>query len=179
MTDHPTSADDWLAIVEAVEEMVGQGMPPSNREARDLLPPVVIPLRNRRHRLSYYGGGNQATIGTASENTMRRHDNSDNRKKLDSIRVHWLIEDGWVHTHGLDALGFPELEARHIPGFLGEFADELLRATAWYMIVTGRRIHPGEEVPLSARTRFRLVTPKPFPGNEDHYEVERLLIVDR
>jgi hypothetical protein len=38
---------DWQAVVDAVEEMVRDGVPPSNREVRDLLLPVVDDLPDR------------------------------------------------------------------------------------------------------------------------------------
>ena len=36
--------DDWLALVTVVAEIVGEGVPPSNREIRDLLLPVIDEL---------------------------------------------------------------------------------------------------------------------------------------
>jgi hypothetical protein len=42
-----SSEQDWQAVVDAVEEMVADGVPPSNREVRDLLLPVVDDLPDR------------------------------------------------------------------------------------------------------------------------------------
>jgi hypothetical protein len=39
--------EEWRAVVDAVEEMVGDGLPPSNREVRDLLLPVIDDLPDR------------------------------------------------------------------------------------------------------------------------------------
>ena len=38
---------DWLAIINAVDEIVGDGVPPSNRELRELLLPVIDELPDR------------------------------------------------------------------------------------------------------------------------------------
>ncbi len=39
--------DDWQAVVNTVEELIGEGVPPSNREIRDLLLPVIDDLPDR------------------------------------------------------------------------------------------------------------------------------------
>lgn len=41
---------DWRAVIEAVEAMVGAGVPPSNREIRDLLLPVIDDLPDEGDR---------------------------------------------------------------------------------------------------------------------------------
>jgi hypothetical protein len=38
---------DWQAVIEAVEEMVGEGVPPNSRELRELLLPVIDDLPDR------------------------------------------------------------------------------------------------------------------------------------
>ncbi len=45
--DGQAKEQDWQAVIDAVEEMVGDGVPPSNREIRDLLLPVVDDLPDR------------------------------------------------------------------------------------------------------------------------------------
>ncbi len=45
--DGNATEQDWQAVVDAVEEMVKDGLPPSNREVRDLLLPVVDDLPDR------------------------------------------------------------------------------------------------------------------------------------
>jgi hypothetical protein len=94
------------------------------------------------------------------------------------IEFHYLIESGWLHTHGMEALGLPELEARHIPGFLCEANTTLLSFICDYMIESDARVRAGETMKISDRTHFRFVASEPMPGNEDHYVVERLQIVD-
>jgi hypothetical protein len=41
------NADDWLTIIDAVDAMIGAGVPPSNRELRDLLLPVIDEIPER------------------------------------------------------------------------------------------------------------------------------------
>jgi hypothetical protein len=96
----------------------------------------------------------------------------------DKIKLHWIISTGWVHTHGMDALGLPELEVRHVPGFLAEPAARLLKEVCLYMRETGKIVRAGETMCVSERTRFQFVAPEPMPGEEDHYATERLQIVD-
>jgi hypothetical protein len=91
--------------------------------------------------------------------------------------MHWVI-GGWVHTHGMDAHGYPEIEVRGVPDFLGESVVALIRHVCNYMLDEEVRIKPGETMEISPRTRFRLIKPDPLPGEEDHYDVERLQIVD-
>jgi hypothetical protein len=46
------------------------------------------------------------------------------------------------------------------------------------MIETGRVVKAGENMGISPKTVFHFTEPEPIPGSEDHYEVERLLIVE-
>jgi hypothetical protein len=41
------SDDDWQAIIKTVDELVGDGVPPSNREIRELLLPVIDDIPDR------------------------------------------------------------------------------------------------------------------------------------
>lgn len=83
---------------------------------------------------------------------------------------------GWIHTHGMDRRGLPELEMRDVPAFLAPAAAGILREVCHYMIDTGVRIKAGETMATSPRTALRFVKPTPIFGAEDHYRVERLLI---
>jgi hypothetical protein len=94
------------------------------------------------------------------------------------VQFHFLVEEGWLHTHGMAALGLPELEARHFPAFLGESATRILRHICDYMIESGTPIRAGETMAISDRTRFRLIAPEPLRGNEVHYADARLLVAD-
>jgi hypothetical protein len=92
--------------------------------------------------------------------------------------MHWVIGRGWIHTHGLAERGYPEIEVRGVPDFLAESAAGLIRHVADYMLDEEVRIKPGETMETSPRTRFRLTKSEAIPGDEDHYAVERLQIVD-
>lgn len=94
------------------------------------------------------------------------------------IVMHWVIGTGWIHTHGMAERGYPEVEVRHVPDFLAEPAADMIRHVCDYMLDSGTRIRPGETMETSPRTTFRLVKAEPLPGQECHFDVERLLIVD-
>jgi hypothetical protein len=74
--------------------------------------------------------------------------------------------------------GYLEVEVRGVPDFLAESAAELIRHVCDYMLDEMIRIKPGETMESSPRTRFQLIKAEPLPGEEDHYTVERLQIVD-
>jgi hypothetical protein len=95
----------------------------------------------------------------------------------DDIRIHWITDDGWLHTHRQSERGYPELEIRDVPGYLAEPTATLLLQVYKYMLESGTRIYPGKSVATSCRTRFRLITATPVAGDEDHYQVERLRVV--
>lgn len=52
-------------------------------------------------------------------------------------QIHWVTNGehtkGWVHTHGMDEHGPPELEIWDIPNFLAEDAARLLKHVCKYM----------------------------------------------
>jgi len=85
---------------------------------------------------------------------------------------------GWVHSHGMDQQGLPELEMRNVPAFLVEAAADILRETCKYMIESGNKVSLGETMAVSDRTVFRFVHANPIPGQENHFEAERWQIVE-
>lgn len=91
---------------------------------------------------------------------------------------HHVLGTGWIHTHGMDRHGLPELEIRDVPDFLAPAAANLLGQVCDYMLEGGRAIKAGESVALGGGTPFRLVRAEPTPGTEDHYEAERLRLED-
>jgi hypothetical protein len=101
---------------------------------------------------------------------------------MERIQLHHVISGkdtkGWVHTHGMDRLGLPELEMRSVPGFLAESAAKILRDVCDYLIESGNRVSVGETMAVSDRTVFRFVKAEPIPGQENHYETERWQIVE-
>lgn len=94
------------------------------------------------------------------------------------VRIHWVTDSGWLHTHGMDSLGLPELEIRDVPAFLAEDAGRLLRQVCDYMADCGVRIRPGETMAISPHTRFKFVIPEWMPEDQGHYTTERLRIVE-
>jgi hypothetical protein len=74
--------------------------------------------------------------------------------------------------------GYPEVEVRGVPDFLAESAAELIRHVCDYMLDEKVCIKPGETMEIVPRSRFQMIKPEPLAGQEDHYTVERLQIVD-
>jgi hypothetical protein len=99
-------------------------------------------------------------------------------------QLHAVAEQGWIHTHGLDKLGLPELEMLDVPGFLMEAAAGLLHHVADYLCKPHSPVLVGQTMQTSEHTRFRFVRgsedwlPELEPGQADHYAVERWRIVD-
>ena len=104
------------------------------------------------------------------------------KKRADTVQVHWVMDGkhtkGWVHHHGMDKYGLPELEIRDIPNFVGGYALVLLRQVCEYMLDSGKVIRLGETMSISPPMGFRFVQSVPIPGEEDHYATERWQIVD-
>jgi hypothetical protein len=96
----------------------------------------------------------------------------------DVVRIDHVIGSGWIHTHGMAAEGYPELEIMRIPLFLGKPASVLLYDVCDYMLRTGRRVKAGETMAASSGAVFRFERPEPMPSCENHYQLERLQIVD-
>ncbi|MFO0583043.1 MAG: hypothetical protein U0229_12290 [Anaeromyxobacter sp.] len=88
---------------------------------------------------------------------------------------------GWVHTHGLAALGHPELEIRGVPMFLAHGAAQVLGDLVEYLV--NDATHPllaGQNVGL-ARASFRVVEGRPDEEagyDRFHYVDPRLTLVD-
>ena len=88
---------------------------------------------------------------------------------------------GWLHTHGLAALGHPELEIRGVPMFLGNAAAQVLGDLVEYLV--NEATHPllaGQTVGL-ARASFQVVEARPDEAagyGEEHYRDARLTLVD-
>lgn len=97
--------------------------------------------------------------------------------KTTPITIHYLIEDRWAHTHGMEALGLPELEIRNVPSLFVEAAMALLQHVCDYMQKPGVVVKAGELMTTSPKTRFQFKASEPIPGEEDHYEVERFQLV--
>lgn len=94
------------------------------------------------------------------------------------VLMHHVLGTGWIHTHGMDRHGLPELEVRGVPDFLAPATAVLLGQLCDYMLEGGRVMKAGENVGLGDGRLCRLVRPEPAPGTEDHYEVERLRLED-
>jgi hypothetical protein len=88
----------------------------------------------------------------------------------------------WIHTHGLVTYGLPELEIRNLPVFMFPAGARLLNQVGQYMIDNRTAVKAGENMQVHDSSGRPLILhfweSPPYPGAEDHYEVERLAIVD-
>jgi hypothetical protein len=93
------------------------------------------------------------------------------------VVTHYLFDGeftkGWLHTHGMQEIGLPELEMRNVPSMFVEAAERLLKEVCAYMQRPDVVVRLGETMAVSDQTRFRFVKPAPIPGQEGHYEHER------
>jgi hypothetical protein len=96
----------------------------------------------------------------------------------DAIAIHYVTHLGWLHTHGMDAHGLPELEMRLVPAYLADAAAGLLQQVCDSMLRRGTHVEAGETMEVSEVSRFRFIKPEALLGGEDHYDMERLQIVD-
>ena len=101
---------------------------------------------------------------------------------MKGIHFHHVVSGthtkGWVHSHGMDQHGLPELEMRNVPAFLVEAAAHILREVCNYMIDSGNKVSLGETMAVSDRTAFHFAKAEPILGQENHYEAERWQIVE-
>jgi hypothetical protein len=100
---------------------------------------------------------------------------------VEGVLMHYVFDGrgrGWLHTHGMDRRGLPELEVRDVPSYLAEAAARILRAACRYLRQPGVQVKVGETMAVSPKTAFRLVRGEPIPGCEDHYETERWQVVE-
>lgn len=109
-------------------------------------------------------------------------DERGNSPSQGKVKMEWVTDGkdtkGWIHTHGMAALGCAELEIRDCPAFLGEAAIHILRAVCDYMLESGVAVQAGETMEISNHTKFRFAKPSPIAGAENHYLVARLRIVE-
>lgn len=88
------------------------------------------------------------------------------------------VTKGWMHTHGMDTFGLPELEIRHVPSYFVDAAARILREACRYLQKPDVVVKVGEAMATSPQTTFRFVRATPLAGNEDHYHVERWQLVE-
>lgn len=77
---------------------------------------------------------------------------------------------GWVYTHGMDSLGFPELEIRELPLFMGPAAAGILNATADYVVNCGKPVKVGERLDLEGMAIVEFAKLPPVVGHENPVE---------
>jgi hypothetical protein len=101
-----------------------------------------------------------------------RDEVSDNETMAHQVACHFIISDTesnyWIHSHGMDRYGLPELEIRHVPVLLAGNAITILRTVCGYMI---------DNVDITDQSVFRFEKAEPIVGQEDHYDTKRLQIV--
>jgi hypothetical protein len=118
------------------------------------------------------------TSGTQEEQDAlaERWDRRGEKEPSPSVLIHNVFgdEEGhWLHTHGLEEMGLPELEIRNVPSYFVDAAANHLRQVSQYMQEPDVFVKLGETVQVGPNSVARLVQAEPLPGNEDHYESER------
>lgn len=93
------------------------------------------------------------------------------------ITFHQVIDDGWVHTHGMDRLNLPELEIRNVPPMFAESAAHILNTVCDYFKESQAVVKVGVTMAVSPRTAFKFAKSEPIEGSEGHYESERWELV--
>lgn len=101
------------------------------------------------------------------------------------IAIHIVSDDrGWVHTHGMDKLGLPELEIRGVPLYFAGLAVGLLNHVAQYMydgkngVGSAKPVELNQVMSVDAMSTFKFVKLPPMEGDEAHFEVERWALSD-
>jgi hypothetical protein len=96
----------------------------------------------------------------------------------EAIGVHIVTNEehlSWVHSHGMDKFGLPELEMRDVPVVFSVSAGIIINTVADYMlneehIKLGEIFSRGHELIYFMRL-------DPLKGNEDHYSCDRWAMV--
>lgn len=109
----------------------------------------------------------------------------DIKEIMEKVQIH-LVTDGeaqlgWIHTHGMEEWGLPNLEIRGLPLFLGPAATSLLNHVASYMVglkAEGRRVELGERMGTGPMEIFQFVELPPIKGDEAHFEHPRWALSD-
>lgn len=101
---------------------------------------------------------------------------------LEVLQIHGIIDGdetrGWVHTHGMQSHGLPELEIVGLPLFMVPPATSLLNEIADYMLNEDAEVLPGQRMQIG-RVLVGFVAPlEPLKGGENHYEYPVLRVVD-
>src|SRR5687767_9114505 len=104
------------------------------------------------------------------------------------IVIHFVTDGekqkGWVHTHGMEELGLPELEIRDLPLFLAPDAGRLINHVSQYLydgkhgIDGAKPVSLGEVMAISPFCRFKFVKLDPIEGDEAHFKHERWSLSD-
>ena len=116
-----------------------------------------------------------------------RQRDSRRRQRLDPRRevvVHHVTDGpakGWLHTHGLDAHGKPELEMRSVPLFLGGAATGLLNELADHLLNDAASPFVAGDLIGWGRSSIQVLEARPDEDagyDAGHYRTTRLVLVD-
>lgn len=106
-------------------------------------------------------------------------------KKIDiqkRVTVHMVMDGagtrGWVHTHGMDALGLPEIEVRDVPTFMMFAAGALVNQVCDHMVNSGEVFKIGETMRVGRDIPFRFQELAPIAGDEAHFTHPRWALTD-
>jgi hypothetical protein len=188
---HPDVAETWSEILEQLEVSVWLQDPDGERVRGDseiidriiwenwdddeILEEAVQQLRDDLE-------ANWEVVGVVSESSASPLRKDEDKPTAHRIECHHVISGtetkGWVHTHGMDQFGLPELEIRNVPAFLAVHAAAILRTVCDYMIDSGKKVALAETMAISDQSVVRFEKAEPMVGQENHYDTERWQIVE-
>jgi len=91
------------------------------------------------------------------------------KKNIQKLITIHLVENGWVHTHGMARLGFPELEIKNVPLAIAPLAGVLLNEACDYIVNSGKKVTEGQTMQCGMCV-FRFETVE--PTGDEHYNVD-------
>jgi hypothetical protein len=105
------------------------------------------------------------------------------KKIIETVDIHGTpVNHGtiWLHTHGMEAYGKPELEIRDVPAFLVNEATSFLNQVCAYVaieatkpVLLGQSMKLGREIPFT----FTQLEGDDIGHAPNHYEEERWALV--
>ena len=188
---HPDVAETWSEILEQLEVSVWLQDPDGERVRGDteiidriiwenwnddeILEETVQQLRDDLE-------ANWEVVDVVSDLSASPPSKDEDKPTTHRIECHHVISGtetkGWVHTHGMDQFGLPELEIRNVPAFLAGNAAAILRTVCDYMIDSGKKVALAETMAISDQSVVEFQKAEPMVGQENHYDTERWQIVE-
>lgn len=103
---------------------------------------------------------------------------SDRQIKVQDVIQIDMVLSGWIHTHGMENFGLPELEIRDVPSYMYGYAGDLLNKICDYMLNGSKPVEVGQTMQFGNFCVLRLVKGEQRDQEEaSHYEYARWQVV--